>query len=53
MDEDEKLLNKFGWIVECISPFEIRNDETESFATNEAAYCVLDRIKELNKLDEN
>jgi len=44
-EEDIKILEDAGWIVECESPFEIRHEETESFATNEAAWIVLYSIK--------
>ena len=46
-DRDRALLEKAGWTVECISPFEIRHKETGSFATKNAADCVL-----LSLLDE-
>jgi hypothetical protein len=39
--DDEALLEENGWTVECQSPFEIRNEESNSFATGEAAYIVL------------
>lgn len=41
----EKLLNLYGWEVECWSPFEIRTRDG-SFATGEAASCVLHYIKD-------
>ena len=44
--EDEKILNKHGWQVECESPFEIRNEEEEAFATNSAAKMVLASLRE-------
>lgn len=43
--EDEELLNKAGWEVECESPFEIRHEDG-SFATQQAAEIVLDALKE-------
>jgi hypothetical protein len=46
MDEDIKLLEANGWEVECQSPFEIRNQEMESFATGYAAEIVLDSLKD-------
>lgn len=42
---DEIILEANGWIVECESPFEIRNEETESFASNQAAYEILRSLK--------
>ena len=44
-EEDIKLLAKAGWQVECHSPFEIRHEDG-SFATEQAAYIVLDSIRE-------
>lgn len=43
--EDIAILENDGWEIECESPFEISNDETESFATNEAAYAVLESLR--------
>ena len=49
---DEKLLEADGWEIECESPFEIRNMESGSFATNEAADIVLLSLRdEYNKED--
>ncbi len=46
MDEgQEALLNKHGWMVECYSPFEIRHEETGSFATLWAAEMVVEAIE--------
>ena len=47
-EEDEKLLNDNGWEVTCHSPFEI-NTKDGSFASGEAAYMVLDALKDENK----
>jgi hypothetical protein len=44
-EEDIKLLNDNGWMVECHSPFEIRNSEFESFASGYAADLVLNSLK--------
>ena len=44
-DEDVKLLAKYGWVVECHSPLEIRHEDG-SFATWNAARIVLDAAKE-------
>lgn len=44
--DDEKLLNKNGWVVECYSPLEIRNEEFSSFATNLAADIILHALKQ-------
>ena len=51
--EDKKLLKKYGWVVECESPFEISNSEG-SFASGEAAYIILSHLQDNNKclLDE-
>lgn len=43
--EDEKLLEKHGWVVQCYSPFEIRHEDG-SFATMQAAKLVLLALKE-------
>jgi hypothetical protein len=40
MTEDEKLLEKHGWTLECISPFEIRHEDG-SFATGQAARLIV------------
>jgi len=44
-EEDEKLLEKLGWTVECYTPFEIRHEDG-SFATLNAAEIVLLAAKE-------
>lgn len=44
-DEDEKLLEENGWIVECQSPFEIRYEDGGAFASGCAAQIVLDDLK--------
>ena len=44
--EDMEVLKKYGWEVECESPFEIRHTETGSFATLVAADLVLMALKE-------
>lgn len=46
MEEDEKLLERFDWEMECYSPFEIRSKDGCSFATGEAAQIILDRCRE-------
>lgn len=38
--DDEKLLEKHGWTVECYSPFEVRHEDG-SFATGQAAQVLL------------
>ena len=43
--EDEKLFEKHGWTVECISPFEVRHEDG-SFATGQAADILLLALKE-------
>lgn len=50
MNENNKLLEAYGWFVECESPFEIRHEDG-SFATGQAAYIVQDNvIKEARKI---
>jgi hypothetical protein len=44
-ENDKLLLEKNGWIIECESPFEIRNEETGDFASGFAAKAVLDSLK--------
>jgi hypothetical protein len=48
---DTELLEKYGWVVECELPFEIRHFDG-SFATMQAAYCVLEECK-TEENDEN
>lgn len=49
---EKKLLKKFGYIVECESPFEIRHKKDGSFATGNAAYKVLEYIKDKVSTDK-
>jgi len=42
--EEIDLLEKYGWTVECYSPFEVRHDDG-SFASGQAAKMVLDCIQ--------
>lgn len=44
-DDDMKLLEDNGWVVECESPFEIRSEDGCSFAKGQAAYSVLGDLK--------
>lgn len=44
MINDEELLNKNGWEIECQSPFEIRH-KNGSFATMDAAYIIVSKLK--------
>ena len=44
MQETEKLLSRFGWQVECYSPFEIRHEDG-SFATLNAAWMIVDSLR--------
>jgi hypothetical protein len=48
IDEDIKLLEDNGWIVECQSPFEISNAKLESLATGYAAELVLKSLQDEN-----
>lgn len=41
---NEKVLEENGWIIECESPFEIRHKESGSFASNQAAYMILNEL---------
>ena len=52
-ESDIKLLESNGWVVECESPFEIRNIEPWSFASGIAAQVILDELKELNKRNKS
>jgi len=44
---DKEILEANGWSIDCESPFEIRHEETNSFATGYAAQIVLDKYKEI------
>lgn len=46
-EKDIGLLAKYGWVVECESPFEIRHEDG-SFATENAAYIVLEYLQEIH-----
>lgn len=46
MEEIEKLLERNGFTLECQSPFEIRHEETNSFASGIAADMVVEFLKE-------
>jgi hypothetical protein len=43
--KDMDFLEANGWVVECESPLEIRDQETGSFATGYAARCVLESLR--------
>ena len=43
-NEDIKLLEDNGWIIECHAPFEIRTKDG-SFASGSAAYIVLSDLR--------
>ena len=43
-DEKVKILEGNGWVVECESPFEIRHEESGSFATGQAAQIVAEQL---------
>lgn len=49
IDEEEQLLSKAGWELECRSPFEIRHTETGSFASGIAAKLVVDCLQAADK----
>jgi len=44
-EEDVKLLKDNDWIVECESPFEIKHEDGDAFASGLAAQIVLDNLK--------
>lgn len=48
-DEDIEFLERNDWIVECQSPFEIRSKDGYSFARGQAAYMILDQLREEQK----
>ena len=43
-NEDIKLLEDNGWVVECENPFEISTDDC-GFASGEAAHMILNTLK--------
>jgi hypothetical protein len=45
MIERNELLAKYGWTIECESPFEIRNEDG-SFASGQAAIIVVTYLTE-------
>jgi hypothetical protein len=45
---DDELLNKYGWIITCESPFEIEYESTRDSATREAAVIILDYYRKLD-----
>jgi len=51
MNKEEKLLKKYGWMIECESPFEIRHEDG-SFATKQAAHMVVQQL-EVDDIEEN
>jgi len=48
MKKTEELCEKYGWTMECYSPFELRHEDG-SFATGQAAQLVLQECKEAEK----
>lgn len=40
----ENLLARHGWTVECLRPFEIRHEESGSFATHLGAQAVISEL---------
>lgn len=40
-----KLLETYGWVIECYSPYEVRHEDG-SFATGQAASIVTENIRE-------
>jgi hypothetical protein len=43
--KEEELLLKHGWVVLCISPFELQNQDG-SFASGQAANIVFQAVKD-------
>jgi hypothetical protein len=43
-EADIDLLDQYGWVVECESPFELRHEDG-SRATGQAAQIVLEYVK--------
>jgi hypothetical protein len=43
-EKDEKLLEKYGWTVECYSPFEVSRKDG-SFAKHEGAQYMLEGLR--------
>lgn len=50
-EKDIGLLAKYGWVVECESPFEIRCEDG-SFATLGAAVIVLEYLEYLENWEQ-
>jgi len=48
-EKEKELLEENGWCVECEMPFEIRHEESNSFATGWAADIVLESLKPKRK----
>ncbi len=46
MKSDKEILEENGWIIECESLFEIRHEDSNSFATNQAAYAVIRDLRD-------
>lgn len=45
--EDKKSLLEYnGWVVECESPFEIRHEDSGSFATGRAADIIARQLEQ-------
>ena len=51
-DEQVKLLEKYGWEVECFSPFESRHVESESFVKGKHANEILIRGLQTGDFDD-
>jgi len=49
---EEIILEHYGWVVECESPFEIRHEDG-SFASGIAACIVMDALQEEYENDES
>jgi hypothetical protein len=48
-EQQEKLLARHGWVLVCLSPFEIQHTETGSFATGCAAEIILESFPPLER----
>lgn len=51
-DELEQLLSEDDWIIECESPLEIKNNETDDVATGIAVEYICFYLKFHNQLNK-
>ncbi len=50
--DDINFLESKGWVVECESPLEIREEDSGSFATGYAANLVLESLRDEEKVEK-